>query len=77
MSGKDSSQGPRVLDPYVMKALNKIKRPSTGGGDYGAIESGPGKSDTPVTAAEVAQQLEAMEETFAWRLFCLRSRPRR
>ena len=77
MSDKDSSRGPRVLYPLVLKALNKIKRPSTAEEISELLNRDLGKNDTPFRAAEVAQQLETMEGDVTLRLFWLRSRPRR
>lgn len=77
MSADDSNSRPRMLYPSVMKALNKIKRPSTAEEISDLLNRDLGKDDKPFSAKEVAQQLDEMEGDVALRLFWLRSRPRR
>lgn len=76
MPGGGSNSRPRMLYPSVMKALNKIKRPSTAEEITELLNRDLGKDDKPFRTRDVTQQLDEMEEDVALRLFWLRSRPR-
>ena len=66
----------RRLDEYVLRALNKIKRPSTAEEITELLNEDLGPGDRPFQASEINAWLRAAGEVVTT-LFWLESRPRR
>jgi hypothetical protein len=73
---KKSPNSSRRLSELILRALNKIRKPSTAGEIAELLNRNLDLEDRPFQAKDVAEWLRNTEEA-AWTLYWSRARPRK